>query len=175
MSILSYHFLIDAACAKCYIASANKLAAQEYIMSKTTADASPASEAAQATQAAFKTGFEKLQASGATMAEHSKANLEAIMAAGKISMKSFEDAGTIATAAVKTASEKAAAAVKTLSSSKSLQEAVEVQADYTRASLDSFQADFNKITDVFLGAMKASAKPISERVSASFTALQAAK
>jgi hypothetical protein len=128
-----------------------------------------------APKAAFKSGFEKLQTSSASMAEHSKANLEAMMEAAKINMKSIEDAGSIATAHVKTASEKASAAMKTLASSKSIQEAVEVQADYTRGALDAYFADFNKIADVFLGAMKASSKPISDRFSASYTAMQSAK
>jgi hypothetical protein len=138
-------------------------------MTKTTEDMTAAPKAA------FKSGFEKLQTSSTAMAEHSKANLEAIMEATKINMKSLEDAGSIATAHVKTASEKASAAIKTLASSKSIQEAVEVHADYTRVALDAYFADFNKIADVFLGAMKASAKPISERVSASYTAMQSVK
>lgn len=136
----------------------------------TTTDA-----ATEATKTAFKSGFEKFQIAGSSLAEHNKANLEALMTVSKINVKSLEDAGSIASAHVKTASEKASAAIKTLTASKSIQEAVEVQADFTRDALDSYIADFNKIADVFLGAMKASSKPISERVSASFTALQAVK
>jgi hypothetical protein len=128
-----------------------------------------------APKAAFNTGFEKLQAASTTMTEHSKANLEAIMEATKINMKSLEDAGSIATAHVKNAGETAAAAMKTLASSKSIHEAVEMQADYTRGALDAYFADFNKIADVFLGAIKASAKPISDRMSASYTAMQSVK
>lgn len=128
-----------------------------------------------APKAAFKSGFEKLQATSATMSEHSKANLEAIMEATKINMKSLEDASSIASTHIKSVSEKTGAAMKTLSSAKSLQEVVEVQADFTRSALDAYFADFNKIADVFLGAMKASSKPISERVSASLTVMQAAK
>jgi hypothetical protein len=128
-----------------------------------------------APKAAMKTGFEKMQAANSTMAGHHKANLEAMMESAKITMKSMEDAGSISSAYVKTASEKASAAFKALSSSKSIHEAVEVQADYTRGALDAYFSEFNKIADVFLGAMKASSKPISERVSASYAALQSAK
>jgi hypothetical protein len=131
--------------------------------------------ATEATKTAFKSGFEKFQTAGTSLAEHNKANLEAMMTVSKINFKSLEDAGSIASSHVKTASEKASAAIKTLTASKSIQEAVEAQADFTRDALDSYIADFNKIADVFLGAMKASSKPISERVSASFTALQAVK
>jgi hypothetical protein len=168
-------FCIDAASAKCYVASANKSPAQEHIMTKTTQDMGATAQAAQAAQTAFKSGFEKLQTTGATLAEHGKANLEAVMTATKINMKSLEEAGSIATAHMKSAGEKTGAAMKTLSGAKSLQEVVEVQADFTRNALDSYIADFNKITDVFLGAMKESSKPISERLSASFTAMQSTK
>jgi hypothetical protein len=50
-----------------------------------------------------------------------------------------------------------------------------VQADFTRGALDAYIGEFNKITDVFLTAMKASAKPISERASASWAAVQSHK
>jgi phasin family protein len=147
-------------------------------MSKTTEDmtAAPQATAPMAdVNDAFKSGFEKIKASSGVMAEHSKANLEAIMTASKINMKSLEEAGAIATAHARTVSEKTSTAIKTLASAKSLQEAVEVQVDFTRSALDNYIADFSKIADVFLGAMKDSAKPISERMSASYTALQSAK
>jgi hypothetical protein len=140
-----------------------------------TTTAEKVDTAKEATKTAFKSGFEKLSTAGATMADHNKANLEAIMTATQINFKSLEEASSIASAHAKTASEKATAAMKTLASSKSIQEAVEVQADFTRGALDAYIADFNKIADVFLGAMKASSKPISERVSASFTAMQSVK
>jgi hypothetical protein len=124
---------------------------------------------------AFKGGFEKMKASSSVMSEHNKANMEAIMESTKITFKSIEDATAISTGYIKSASEKAGVAMKALSSAKSIQEAVEVQADYTRGALDSYFAEFNKVADVFLGAMKAASKPISERASASFSALQAAK
>jgi hypothetical protein len=140
-----------------------------------TTTAEKVDTAKEATKTAFKSGFEKLSAAGTTMADHNKANLEAIMTATQINFKSLEEAGSIASAHVKTATEKTTGAMKTLSGSKSIQEAVEVQADFTRSALDAYIADFNKIADVFLGAMKASSRPISERVSASFTAMQSVK
>jgi hypothetical protein len=128
-----------------------------------------------APKAAFNAGYEKLQATSAGLAEQSKANLEAIMESSKITMKSLEEAGSISSAYVKSAAEKATVAMKALSSSKSIHEAVEVQADYIRGALDSYFTEFNKVADVFLGAMKASSKPISERASATMSAFQSAK
>ena len=128
-----------------------------------------------ATNDALKSGFEKMKTSSSVLADSNKANLEAMTASAKITYKSFEEASTISKAYMKSATEKATVAFKALTSSKSIQEAVEIQADYTRGALDSYFSEFNKIADVFLGAMKEASKPISDRASASYTAMQAAK
>jgi hypothetical protein len=124
---------------------------------------------------AFKSGFDKLKGASSLMSEHQKANLEAMMESSKITFKSLEDATAITTAYTKDAAQKASVALKALTGSKSIQEAVEVQADYVRGALDSYFADFNKVADVFLGAMKAASKPISDRTSATLSAMQSAK
>jgi hypothetical protein len=124
---------------------------------------------------ALKSGFEKMTSAGTAMSQNNKANLEAIMESSKITLKSFQEAAAISTAYTKTATEKATAAMKSLTAAKSIQEAVEVQADYTRGALDAYIGEFNKVTDVFLTALKASAKPISERASASYSAMQTSK
>jgi hypothetical protein len=146
---------------------------QEVIMTKTVEDMAAAPMAA-ATEA-LKGNYAKMQAAGALMAEHNKANMEALMESSKITFKSFEDAAAITTAYTKDATQKAGVALKALTGSKSIQEAVEVHADYTRGALDRYFSEFNKVADVFLGAMKAASKPISDRASASFSAMQAAK
>lgn len=142
-------------------------------MTKTVEDMTAAPIAA--ANEALKSGFEKMKATSSILVEHNKANMEAVAQSTKITLKSFEDAGAISAAYMKSATEKATIAVKAMSSSKSIHEAVELQADYVRGALDSYFAEFNKVADVFLGAMKASSKPISERASATMSALQAAK
>ena len=142
-------------------------------MTKTAEDTNAAPMAA--VNDAMKSGLDKMKASSSLMSEHNKANMDAIMESSKITFKSFEEATAISTGYVKSASQKAGVAMKALTSAKSIQEAVEIQADYTRGALDSYFAEFNKVADVLLGAMKAASKPISERASASFSALQAAK
>ena len=142
-------------------------------MTKTTEEKPLASMAA--TTEALKGTYAKMQAAGTVMSDANKANMEAIMESSKITFASFKAASAIATAYTKDATTKATVAFKALTGSKSIQEAVEVQADYTRGALDSYFVEFNKVADVFLGAMKAASKPISDRASASFSAMQAAK
>lgn len=154
-------------------------------MTKTTEDKNEAPFAGQiaatlsdpigATNEAFRSGFEKLKASSALLSGHYKANLEALTDAAKITYKSFEDVTAITAGHIKTSAQQVSSAAKTLSGAKSIQEVVEVQADYTRSALDTYVADFNKVANVLLDAAKAASKPISDRASANFSALQSVK
>ena len=139
-----------------------------------TVDETP-SAATSATTEALKGSYAKMQAAGTMMSDANKANMEALMESSKITFKSFKDAGAITGAYAKDATAKATVAFKALTGSKSIQEAVEVHADYTRGALDSYFSEFNRVADVFLGAMKAASKPISDRASANWSAMQAAK
>lgn len=142
-------------------------------MTKTVEDMTVAPLAA--SKEAFKSGFDKIKLASSAASEHNKANMEAMMESSKITFKSLQDAAAISTGYLKSSSEKAGIAMKSLSSAKSIQEAVEVHADYTRGALDAYFGAFNKVADVFLTAMKASAKPISDRASASWSSLQSAR
>lgn len=126
-------------------------------------------------KAALKSGYEKLQNAGTLMAEHNKANFEAMTEAAKITYKSIEEASAVSMAYAKTATETTMATMKALGTSKSIQEAVELHTDFTRTALDGYFAQLNKVADIYLNAMKASSKPISDRVSASMAAFQSAK
>jgi phasin family protein len=128
-----------------------------------------------ASTAAFKEGYEKLQAAAAEMTSHSKANLDALIAAAQTSGKGLEEATSVSVAYAKAASEKAMETAKSLGAVKSLQEAVEIQADYAKSALETYFAEFNKVSDILLTATKEATKPISERTSAVVQAMQAAR
>lgn len=128
-----------------------------------------------ASTTAMKDGMDKFQAAMGDMGTHAKANLEAVMASSQTVGKGFEDVATLATAYSKSAFEKGTEAFKTLAAAKSLQEVVEVQADYAKSSMETFMAEFNKVNDVLLTAAKEAAKPLSDRTAALVQAMQAAK
>lgn len=127
------------------------------------------------TTEAFKAGYEKLTAGMAGAAEHSKANMEAMAASAKIAAEGVKEATELSLAYAKTAGASFVETAKSLGGVKSLQEAVELQADFARSTMTTYFAEFTKISDVLLGAMKESAKPLSERASAMMSAAQAAR
>jgi phasin family protein len=130
-------------------------------------------ETADAT-AAFSEGYSKLTAMMGDAATHQKANYEALVASATAAGKGTEAVGTILAAAVKSASERAVGVTKSVFAAKSLQEVVELQAEYAKASVAAYIADLNAVTDVVTDAAKTSVKPISERATAMMAAVQAA-
>jgi hypothetical protein len=124
---------------------------------------------------AFKAGYEKLQATFADLSGHNKATFEAFGESAKISAAGLKSASEISLAYSKAAAEAAAATAKTLGTAKSLHEVVEIQADYAKSAMASYFAEFTKVSDVLLGSMKDSVKPISERLSATMSAMQSAR
>jgi hypothetical protein len=131
---------------------------------------------AQATDAtaAFSEGYAKLTAMMGDAATHQKANYDALVASATAAGKGTEAAGTIMAAAVKAASERAIGVTKSVFAAKSLQEVVELQAEYAKASVAAYIADLNAMTDVMTETAKTSVKPISERATAMMSAVQAA-
>lgn len=128
-----------------------------------------------ATTTALKDGYEKFTAGVAELTTHGKANFDALVESTQIAGKGAEEVGTLAATYLKTSLEKGVEVAKTLTAAKSLQEAVEVQADYAKASTESFLAYLNSLTDLVTASAKDTVKPLSERGSAVLAAVQAAR
>jgi hypothetical protein len=126
------------------------------------------------TAEAFKANFEKFQASFGDVATHSKANLEALSTSAKIASEGLKKASELSMAYMQSSAALATQTAKSLSGVKSLQEAVEIQADYAKTAMGNYFAEFTKVSDVMLGAVKESVKPISERTSALMSSIQSA-
>ena len=127
------------------------------------------------TAEAFQAGYEKLQASFGDVFVHSKANVEALTASAKIAVEGMKQASEISMAYLQSSAALATETAKSLGGVKSLQEAVEIQADYAKSAMSTYFAEFTKVSDVMLGAMKESVKPISERTSAAWSSIQSAR
>ncbi len=127
------------------------------------------------TAEAFQAGYEKLQASFGDAFVHSKANVEAMTASAKIAAEGIKQASEISLAYIQSSAALATETAKSLGGVKSLQEAVEIQADYAKSAMSTYFAEFTKVSDVMLGAMKESVKPISERTSAVWSSIQSAR
>jgi hypothetical protein len=127
------------------------------------------------TAEAFQAGYEKLQASFGDAAVHAKANMEAMTTSAKIAAEGMKQASEISMAYLQSSAALATETAKSLGGVKSLQEAVEIQADYAKSAMSTYFAEFTKVSDVMLGAMKESVKPISERTSAAWSSIQSAR
>lgn len=62
--------------------------------------------------------------------------------------------------------ENGVAAAKAIFGAKSVNEAMEMQAEYVRASIEAHVAQFSKLSEMFLQTTKQAAEPISARVTA---------
>lgn len=124
---------------------------------------------------AFKESVEKSLSAFADMNNHSKRNLEAMVASVTAATKGAENLGAQVTAFSKKAAEDHMAATKTLTSAKSLQEAVELQTTYAKTFLDAYLAEMNKWSDIVSGSVKESMRPINERMSAVVEQFQTAR
>lgn len=115
--------------------------------------------------AAFKEGYEKFAKSVSSFADFNKNSLEAMMASAGTFAKGVEKAATEQSAFLKAAYEDSVAAAKATATSKSVQEALDIQSDYVRATFEKNLTQINKMADHWLSTTKQAAEPLTERYS----------
>jgi phasin family protein len=114
----------------------------------------------------FRDGYEKFAKGFSTLAEFQKSSLEAfIQSTGSIA-KGVEKATSDQTAFVKATYEDGIAAAKAAASSKSVQEALEIQSEYLRSTLEKNIGQFNKLADHWVTTTKEVAEPLTSRYGA---------
>lgn len=118
-------------------------------------------------------GMDRSMAAMAEMGAFTKENMEALVASATATTKGFEALSARAVAFSKSAMENHMAAARAIMSSKSIQEALERQAEYARSSFDSYVAEMNEVTELLSGVTKDAAKPLTERATAVSTLIQA--
>ena len=128
-----------------------------------------------ASNVAFKEGVEKSLAAMNEMNTHSKKYLEAIVASATASAKGAEALGAQAMAFSKAVFDTQVTAAKSLAGAKSVQEVVELQTSFAKSALETYMAEFAKMSDTVSASVKESMKPINERVTATVERLQAAR
>ena len=121
---------------------------------------------------AFREGFEKSLKSVDDINSFSKDNMDAVMASATTAGKGIETLNTNAVAFAKKSMEDTVAATKSLTTAKSVQDVVEVQADFMKSAMDAYLAEINKATELYAGAVKTSLKPLNDRVAATVEMVQ---
>jgi phasin family protein len=128
-----------------------------------------------ATNVAFKEGVEKTLAALNEANAHSKKNLEAFVASTTAATKGAETLGAQAMAFSKTVFDNQVTAAKTLAGAKSVQEVVELQSAYAKSALETYIAEFGKMTDTVSASVKDALKPLNERVTETVERFQAVR
>jgi len=128
-----------------------------------------------ATNVAFKDGVEKSLAAMNELNAHSKKNLEAMVASATASAKGAEALGAQAMAFSKAVFDTQVSAAKSLAGAKSVQEVVELQTAFAKSALETYMAEFAKMSETVSSSVKESMKPINERVTATVEKFQAVR
>ncbi len=121
----------------------------------------------------FKEGYEKLAESVSSVAEFQKGSLEAVMASAGAFAKGFEKLANEQTAFLKAAYEDSVATAKAASASKSVQEAIEINSEFVRETMEKNLGQINKVADMWIETAKNSAEPLTERYSEMVGKIQA--
>ncbi|MEE2566840.1 phasin family protein [Hyphobacterium marinum] len=121
---------------------------------------------------AFREGFEKSLKSVNEINAFSKDNMDAVMASATAAGKGIETLNANAVAFAKKSMEDTVSATKAMTTAKSVQDMIEVQADFMKSSMDAYLAEINKATDLYAGAVKSSLKPLNDRVAATVEMVQ---
>ena len=128
-----------------------------------------------ASNVAFKEGVEKSLAALNEANVHSKKNLEALVASTTAATKGAEALGAQAMAFSKALFDTNVTAAKSLAGAKSVQEVVELQTAFAKSALETYMAEFAKMSDTVSASVKESMKPINERVTATVEKFQAVR
>ena len=128
-----------------------------------------------ASNVAFKDGVEKSLAAMNELNAHSKKNLEAVVASATASAKGAEALGAQAMAFSKAIFDTQVSAAKSLAGAKSVQEVVELQTTFAKSALETYMAEFAKMSDTVSASVKESMKPLNERVTATVEKFQAVR
>jgi len=121
---------------------------------------------------AFKDSIEKTLGALNEVNSLSKGNVEAVVESLTAATKGAETIGAQTVAFAKKNWDEAVAAGKTLSGAKSVQEVIELQSRYAKASMESYVAEMNQLTETLSTSFKDTFKPINTRVTAAVEKFQ---
>ncbi len=121
---------------------------------------------------AFKDATDKSLAALNEINEHSKKNVEAIVASATAATKGAEALGAQVMAYAKSTVEAQSTAAKSLTGARSVQEVVELQTSFAKTAMESYIAQVNSASEIVSAAVKDAMKPLNERATALVEAVQ---
>lgn len=132
---------------------------------KKTATAAEAFDMTAFSPDSFKAGYEKFAEGMTSFADFQKESLNALMASAGAFAKGFEKLTSESTAFSKAAYEETVATAKAATAAKTLQEAIELNSDFMRATVEKNLGQINKVADICATTAKDTVEPLSARYS----------
>jgi phasin family protein len=117
------------------------------------------------TQAEVKVNMEKAMKTAEQMLSFGQGNLEAVMKSSQIWAAGVQDLGKTFAATAQAHFEQTVTTWKAIAGVKSFRDAVELQANLARNSLESAVTETSKLTDASMKLAEQALEPIAERVS----------
>jgi phasin family protein len=111
-------------------------------------------------------GFERAAKGFDHLATFNRHNIEAFIRSANVAAKGFELINTEILTFSRQALEDSVAATKAVMSSKSLQEAVEVQSDFAKTAFDTYVGQVSKMGDIVQTVTRGAFEPFNDRVKA---------
>jgi len=111
----------------------------------------------------FKLGYEKFAESMSMFTDFQKNSMEALMASAGAFAKGVEKLTAEQSAFVKASFEETVANAKTAATSKNVQEALDVNAEFMRGSFEKNLGQINKVANIWVETAKDTAEPLTER------------
>ena len=118
----------------------------------------------ESTQTKVKEQMEKAMKTAEELVSFSQGNLEAIMKSGQIWTAGVQDIGKQVAASAQASFDESMSTFKALTSVKSLKDALDLQANYARSSLEKAVTETGKLTDASLKLAEQAWAPITARV-----------
>ncbi|WP_375202716.1 phasin family protein [Hyphococcus sp.] len=114
----------------------------------------------------FKEGYDKFAEGMSSFADFQKESLNAMMASAGAFTKGMEKLTSESAAFSKSAFEETVATAKAASAAKTLQEAMELNSDFMKTSVEKNLGQINKVADIWASTAKDTVEPLTERYSA---------
>lgn len=125
-----------------------------------------------ASNEALKEGFEKSLSAIGEFSAFQKESVEAVIASATSTSKAIEELNALAVSYAKKSVEDSMSVAKSLAGAKSVQEVLEIHADYTKSSMEAYLAEMNKVSDHMSVLVKDSMKPLNDRFAAAVELMQ---
>lgn len=109
------------------------------------------------------------------LAQFNKATVEALIQAANAAAKGLEAINAEALAFSRQTIEESVAAAKAAIGTKSIQELIELQSDFTKQAFDSYFGEVTKIGDLVANIAKETSEPLNGRVAAFVEMVQGAR